>query len=195
MNPILVWSYRVAVDRRIEVFFSSRPDLDALGELRWRRSDDRWVAQGRGWDADVVGPTVIEPDDAPAEATELEPGISWHVELNVSSESEEAERNGMKKVMAAAQKLAGADGVIADEDRVWKGQQPKRRWTPPRDPGYGEPAILTMTWFVLPPTLSSPDSVSALLETVQRVLPQAMPVRWGKTEPLGHGPEDEGNEG
>ncbi len=144
-----------------------------LGQLR---------LEGREWFADIWGPSPMSWEDAPPEAVALLAGISWHVEVSLEGSSEA----GLKKVMRAVRAVATAGrGVVADEDNVWRAGSARRtRWSIPVSPLKSETETLTLIWLTLDRSIYTPDGATAFVETLNRILPEAVPVRWGDFEPL-----------
>jgi hypothetical protein len=190
------------MSRSFQIFLPERPDVGPLlADLGWQRKDgenadfggfDHFYAEGREWFADIWGPSPMSWEDAPPEAVALQAGIAWHVE--VSLEGSDA---GLRKVTRAVQAVAKAGaGVVADEDNVWRpGSRRRTRWSAPSEPMSNESEFLKMIWWTAESTLASPEGTQALVETLNRVIPEAIPVRWGDFEPLPLSLETEGLDG
>ena len=185
-----------------QIFLPDRLDVGALlGEMGWKRlpvaiSDfegvDQYHAEGRKWFADIWGPTSMSWEDAPPEAVAIQAGIAWHVE--VSLEGSDA---GLRKVERAVRSIARAGGgVVADEDNVWRpGSRRRTRWSAPTQPMSSESEFLKIIWWTVEPTLTTLEGGQRLVETLQWVLPEAIPTRWGDFEPLPLSLESEGLDG
>ena len=142
---------------------------------------DQFRLEGRDWEADIWGPTPMSWEDAPPEASDLLAGIGWHIEVSL-----EGSEKGLSKVERAVRAIATAGrGVIADEDDVWRpARRSRSRWSVPPPPVPSESELLTMIWWTLNTSTSTHDGARAFVETLQRVLPEAIPVRWGDFERL-----------
>jgi hypothetical protein len=191
------------VSRAFSVFLASRPDLRSVLEgLRWSRLSaeeassegvEQFHRESREWFADAWGPSPMSWEDAPPGATALQAGIAWHVA--VSLEGSEA---GLREVMRAVNAIARSGaGVIADEGDVWKPGQRRRdaRWSSAVERPSAETELLRMIWWTIGVNPFSDKGAQSLVAILQRVLPEAIPVRWGQLEPYSHNLEAEGMRG
>jgi hypothetical protein len=193
------------VGRTFQIFLADRPDAESiLTGLGWRPSEDpssridptdHFTLSGRDWDADLWGPSEMSWEDAPPEAVALQAGIAWHVEAAIEGD-DQAIHTGTARVLRALRAIAReGHGVIADEDEVWRpGSSRRSRWTPPDEPTAGDESLL-MIWWTVDPYMVSAEGLADLVTTLSRVLPEAIPVRWGDTEPLRHSLDKEGLDG
>lgn len=177
--------------RRFEVFLADTlelaPILMGLGSAAGRGQGgeypnvDQFRLEGRDWDATVWGPSPMGWDDAPPEASDLQAGIASHVEVAL-----EGSEKGLNKVLRAVRAIATAGhGVIADESTIWRPGSRRRSRSPrPPLPLSSEKNLLRMIWWTMDDSTSTRKGARALIETLQRVLPEAIPVRWGDFEPL-----------
>jgi len=182
------------VSRSFQVFLAEPLDVGSVLEgLGWDRVAeteesfsgyglDQFHLEGRDWFADIWGPSPMSWEDAPPEAVALLAGISWHVEISL----EEGSAAGLNKVMRAVRTVAKAGrGVIADETTVWRpGSTRRTRWSIPVSPLKSEAERLTMIWWTLDPSVYTPAGATAFVQTLDQVLSEAVPVRWGDFEPL-----------
>jgi len=186
------------MSRNFQVFLAGKPDLEKIVQsLGWERLDGSaspLALRGRDWEAYLWDPTPMSWEDAPLQATELQAGIAWHVELAVQGRPSQA---GLAKVRRALTAVAKAGhGVIADEAGIWRpGRGSRTRWTVPPAPLRAETDWLTMCWWSTEATFRSLDGTTDFLRTVERVIPEALLVRWGDIEPLPSSIEKEGLEG
>jgi hypothetical protein len=77
--------------RSFRIFLAERPDVrSTLEPLGWkppaagqvnRDPVDPFELQGRDWDAYLLGPTNISWEDALPEASALQAGIAWYIEV------------------------------------------------------------------------------------------------------------------
>ena len=153
---------------------------------------DEFRLEGQNWRAFVWGPSRMTSEDAPPQAVALLPGIAWHVEVSL-----DGSKAGLQTVMRAVRAVATAGhGVIADDRHVWRpGSSRRTRWSMPPSPLESETEWLTMIWWTLDSSLTTLTGATAFVHAVQRVLPEALPVRWGDFEPFSFNLEHEGLDG
>jgi hypothetical protein len=190
------------MSRSFQVFLAERPDVWAiLDPLGWERAGpspmsdrepDRFDLEGRDWRAFVWGPSRMSFEDAPPQANAMQPGISWHVAISV-----DGSEKGLNRVMRAVRAIAKTGpGLIADERNLWRpGSSQRTRWRFPPTPLSSEREWLTLIWWTVDSSLGTVPGAGTFVETLRRVLPEAMPVRWGDTEPFSQSLEHEGEEG
>jgi len=182
---------------KFELFLPERVEVSAIVEpLGWERRAgtgglDCFGRAGRDWDAYIYEATPMSWEDAPPEAAALQAGIAWHVEAGL-----DGSETGLPKVLRALRAIAKAGhGVIADDSDVWRpGSSQRTRWSFPTSPLASETAMVRMAWWMVDPAITTEDGASAFVETLSRVLPEAMPARWGDFEPLSHTFDGEGPE-
>ena len=99
--------------------------------------------------------------------------------------SVDGSEKGLSRVMGAVRAIAKTGhGVIADEDNLWRpGSSQRTRWTIPPAPLSSRSQWLTMIWWTFDSSLGTLSGAGTFVETLRWVLPEAMPVRWGDTEP------------
>jgi hypothetical protein len=188
------------MSRSFQVFLGEPFEIGTILEGQgWQRTQyaplsavyepDQFRLEGREWFADIWGPSPMSWEDAPPQATALLAGIGWHIEISL-----EGSEAGLDKVMRAVRAMAKAGrGVIADENSVWRpGSTRRTRWTRPVPPLRSENELLSMTWWTLDHSTTTQPGATAFVETLQRVLPEAVPVRWGDFEPFPLSLEKEG---
>jgi len=180
---------------KFELFLAERVEVSAIVEpLGWGWSEVMGCFQlaGRDWDAYVYETTPMSWEDAPPEAVALQAGIAWHVEAGL-----DGSEVGLAKTLRALRAIAKAGhGVIADDDEVWRpGRSRRTRWSFPVSPLSSEAGRFTMGWWTIDPAITTEAGAAALVETLGRVLPEAMPARWGDIEPYPLSFETEGPEG
>jgi hypothetical protein len=186
------------VSTTFQIFLATSVDMHAiLHEFGWTRApmsgpERGFELQGRDWVAFAFDPSPMSWEDAPPAAVALRAGIAWHVEVAV-----EGSDKGLSKVMRAIRAIAKAgSGVIADEDNVWvPGSSRRSRWSAPISPLTSETEWLTIAWWTIDPATRTKDGAAAFADTLWRLLPEAMPVRWGEFEPFQFSLETDGQSG
>jgi hypothetical protein len=168
----------------IRVWTSEEPVLaEALPpKAGWKRQGSQWVASGRAWQV-VTGATAAACDweDIPEEADQLMPGLAWLVEINVEPIS--APASARKIGLAAAKAISkAATGVVHDPQQdTWRSAAGTKRFD--RRPRAKRFSILEMTWWFLDAPVLRLEGLRALLEHLEARFPEALPRRFGPTEP------------
>ena len=186
------------MSRFVRVFLRDEAPVQSIVTgLGWRPVDQgRFAMNDFGWEAEIVGPRSMSAEDAPPEALAMEPGIAWYCEATVETDEFEFERTAVRRVVRAVTAIAHAGhGVIANEKDLWRpGSKRRVKWSVPREPEM-EPAWLTMIWWTLDRSLTTGEKLRPLLENLDRVLPGAIPIRWGDCEPLAYSLDRDGISG
>lgn len=146
-------------------------------------SDTRSISVVRGahhrYSFTVDGPDNLEPEDVPAEVTQvvLGPRYLWSVLVEGSAASE------VPHAVRFARRLAQAlDGAVCDQqtDELWTRSKSRRIQKPAREQRISE---VHLDWFARRDAVP-PDVVGLYLDTVTRYLPEALPRRFGEYEPF-----------
>lgn len=187
--------------RSFQVFLQDRPDVwTVLEPLGWTQAPDEssefgtphsFELEGDDWLAQVWAPTPMSAEDAPTGVSAVQSSLSWHVGASLQGET------GLPFVIEAMEAIAKAgSGAVADEGVVWKpGRAEESLLVLELTETTGlESEFLAMTWWTVRPVFANRDDALGFLETLNRVLPEAIPVRWGG-EPPAFRLEDEGLEG
>ena len=124
----------------------------------------------------VFGPHPIEVDDVPDEVVPhvLDPTTSWQVSAQGSDSAEVRPARRFAKALALA-----AGGVAVDEqtDDIF-GTKRGRRTTRPSS---GPVRILDLRWYS---PASAPNAPALWVDTAKKLLPEALPRRFGNAYPL-----------
>lgn len=158
----------------LDAFLASEGTPTSGGRLR---SDGYLLLTADDADAEVDGPSRVEAEDVPDAADGAIGPSGWLLQISVKGAS------GVLWPMDLAIHLArAADGVVYDpqHDRVtWpKGFEP-------RSPTTGEIRVsqLELTWFTTWPS-DDPRLPTRLIELLAERCPEALPKRYGGSEPL-----------
>lgn len=185
------------MSRQFELYLSDNPDLeDCLRPLGWERlggsGDSPLELLGPEWESYFWNPTEMSPADAPQQALALQPGISWHVEVVVNgSPSATALTELLRAIDTVAQKY---NGVVSDGSHLWAPANGARS-TISRSPADRDSEWLKVCWWFNHPSLTTLSEVTDFLRALERVLPEALPKRWGPTEPYSSSMEMDGLDG
>ena len=134
----------------------------------------------------------MSAEDAPTGVSSIQDRLAWHVGASLQGET------GLPFVIEAMQAIAKAgSGVVADEGVVWKPGRAEETplWLELTETTGLESEFLAMTWWTVRPVFANRDDALAFLGALNRVLPEAIPVRWGDVVPPQFCLEDGGLEG
>jgi len=166
----------------VELWLAERPDLSALLDpSQWSPTPRASLERiSRTWRLEVMEPVQVAADDAPREAQELQAGISWFVELGL-----EGSPTGVKTLARTARVIAEAgNGVIVEDGSV---RRPGgRRRLQASGPVSEHTEVLSLRWWMYGETVSSRATVGAFVDTLDSMLQEALPVRWGRFDPPDH---------
>ncbi len=176
-----------------EVLAAVAPELPGhLPGSGWVRSGDTWAVGGNAWQIVVGAPQPLEPEDVPEEASRIVAGLAWRVEINVEPIS--APATAIARAERAANAIAkAAQGVVMDpQTGSIKTPGGVKRFRPrARAERF---SILDITWWFTDGPLGTHDGIRAFVEELERVLPEAMPKRYGLWEPPPHRLAEEGRD-
>jgi hypothetical protein len=150
----------------------------------------RWVRPGGSWQIVVEGPQAIEPEDLPEGASELLPGLLSLTELSLEPLS--APESAASELMAVANRIAEElGGLVEDpqEDSLTLPKGAKRFVKPAREERI---TVLDLSWWYENSPLRTPDGVANLLAVLRKHVPEAVPRRYGLSEPPAHKTEATG---
>lgn len=161
-------------DDRLAALVDSIPGLsvgdggeDQLTVLRGKR---------KNYSFSVFGPYRIEPEDLPEDVVPhvLNPTTSWQVSVEGSSPTEIAPARRFAKALAQA-----TCGVAVDEqtDDILGARKPRRITHPTTE----LVRVLDIDWWS---PASAPPAPTVWLELAKRLLPEALPRRYGGYEPF-----------
>ena len=158
---------------------------DALGNSQdWQQAGDSWSYGKRNWQMVVNASDRVLLEDIPEEIVDLLPGIQHVTELNL--EPVDAPKSASTMLRRVAKKLAKqARGIIVDEQReTVETPSGVRRL----EPGKRQKtfSILTMSWWFDNGRLDRRAGLDELVGCFERLLPEALPRRYGTYEPPKH---------
>lgn len=145
----------------------------------------------RSYSFTVDGPFPVEAEDLPEEVTAVLPEATTMFQVLVEGTQEAEIPHGIR----FARKLAKAcHGVVMDEQtgEIWP--QPRTVKAPPRTEPKPERRDVWISWLILEEDLPT-DFLQGYLRIAREVLPEAVPVRFGKYEPLQFRFDSSGEEG
>ena len=163
------------------------PDVD-----KWQPEGDDWVYESRRWQI-VVGSSVkVLIEDVPEDVVGLVPGISYLTELNL--EPVGASKRAYKLLDSVSKRLGKtAHGVVLDPqtDTIATPTGVKRYRPQRRSERF---SILTFSWWFTDGPLLTESGLEDFVGLLERLLPEAMPRRYGLFEPPQHQYSETGRE-
>lgn len=161
-------------DQELEAIVESVPGL-SIGD-----SGDGEVTVVRGrehtYAFTVFGPHEIEPEDVPDDVVPyvLEPSISWQISVEGSDPAEVRPARRFAKALAVT-----AGGVAVDEQTEdILGARGARKVSRPNTELI---RVLELDWYS---PVSAPNAATVWLELARKLLPEALPRRFGEVDPL-----------
>lgn len=159
----------------------------ALSEpLAWTTTFPIWEISAAKWLIAVSPSTPVLPEDMPLEVEGVLPGIAHVVKLSVRpSDAPKAGLAALNKVAKAIAKCAR--GVIFDpQTEIVELPSGIKRYAP-QPPAEKEPSVrLQMTWFFDHLKLAERASLDRFLNILATHMPEALPRRYGVSEPPAH---------
>jgi hypothetical protein len=151
-------------------------------EAKWRASAGGWALSSDGWQFLIDRSCHIEPEDMPDEVARSLPGIQFVTRFYLEGDQSPRQIANAKNIAKSIAK--SIHGVVVDpqEDVLLLPSGIKRITPPKRDERF---TSLTFTcWFLDDSPLASGDGPEALLNLVEKTLPELLPSRYGLSEPL-----------
>lgn len=145
----------------------------------------------RGYSFTVDGPFSVEVEDVPEEVTAVLPEATTMFQVLVEGSQEAEIPHGMRfaRILAKA-----CHGVALDEQTAEVWPQPRTVKAPARTEPKPERRDVWISWLILEEDLPT-DFLQGYLRIAREVLPEAVPVRFGKYEPLQFRFDSSGEEG
>lgn len=170
----------------VQVWSVKRPDFeDSLSQMsKWRCNGDFWSFTNTKWQVVVGTQDSVLLEDIPQEISASIPGISFLTELNLEPIS--APDAAKQLLLRTASTLAKAShGIVYDcqTDEIITPRGVRRFSRRAREERF---SILEMGWWFLDDTIFTPDGLSGLLDICEKLLPEALPRRYGLYEPPQH---------
>ncbi len=158
---------------------------------KWRAAGAAWTRAGRAWQIEVCGSSRALPEDLPAGVDAALPGIAHLAELGLEPSGAPESAYGL--LLRTASALAKqAHGVVLDPQ---EGTLTTPRGVRRVQPLQAEESVTLLAlswWFARGPLVEA--EAGELLETLEAVLPEALPRRYGRYVPLEYVAEETGRE-
>jgi hypothetical protein len=167
--------------RPIENLQSILPD-----PTKWVLDRESHYLRGRGWQIVVTGPEKVEDEDIPDDVRPALAGIGSLYSINL--EPIGAPATALKSARAAAKAIAAAAHGAAFDPQTEEVTLPTgvRRYTPPRRETATRFDLVSMGWWFINGPLSEPGGYTRFVDLLERLLPDALPRRYGEHEPPQH---------
>jgi hypothetical protein len=150
---------------------------------QWLREAAGWVYSKTNWQIVVGASDKVLPEDVPDEVAKLIPGIRYLIEVNLEGKRT---REAFRLAQSTANSVAKAKhGVIVDqqEGTVRMGSGVKR-FVPQKAEKVFD--VLKLSWWFLDSPLCTPAGRKDFFMLLDRMLPEALPRRYGLYEPPQH---------
>lgn len=149
----------------------------------WQEQTGQWVFHSKTWQLVVSASDKVLIEDVPSEVANLLPGISYLTQINLEGKTT---KQAFTLLRTAAKEIArSTHGAILDpqEDSVRLPTGVTRYLRPPRE---DTTDLIALSWWFLDSPLLADGELDALLSLMERMLPEALPKRYGLYEPPQH---------
>lgn len=156
----------------------------------WTQEGAAWLRAGRTSTVTIWNSTPAESEDAPDDVAAAIPGLAWVTELNLHPF--DAPARAVADLTKLARKLAKAGRGAVYDPQTDSADCPRgaRRFVAPDKDAPG--ALLVLSWWFDTRAFSAPDGYGQFLELLEKLLPEALPRRYGTFEPPEHRYDDGG---
>jgi uncharacterized protein YlzI (FlbEa/FlbD family) len=140
--------------------------------------------QGRGW---LVNATTneVQAEDIPDEVITQLPGIKYVVELTLEGAAPKAALTAAKQLAKTIAKASR--GIVEDPQReTFELPSGLKRFTPIKRAARAPLSLLELSWWFAHADCREASFFDRLFDVVARVLPEALPRRYGECEPPKH---------
>lgn len=161
------------------------PLPEALPEVeKWKPQCGAWVYSSRDWQLVVNPPLSVLPEDVPEDAGKLVPGIGYKTDLSL--EPTDAPDRAYRLLSRVSKRLGKtAHGVVIDPqtDTISSPTGVKRYRPQPREEKF---SIVELSWWFTKSPLLTSAGLHEFIGLLERMLPEALPKRYGLYEPPQH---------
>jgi hypothetical protein len=176
----------------VQVWSVRKPDAESLlaKTAPWTKQGNDWQLQSRQWQIVCTAPDNVLPEDLPDAVSLGLPGISFLTNLSLEPlGSSEAAKKELFRVATALAKAS--HGLVYDcqTDEISTPAGVKRFVPAARSERF---ALLELGWWFLGEQIFSGAGLDRLLDLFSKLLPEALPRRYGLYEPPQHQLADEG---
>jgi len=149
----------------------------------WQKESGAWTHAHKNWQIVVSASDRVVPEDVPDDVSKLLPGIEWLTNLNLEGK---ATAGAMRLAQSAATEIARfAHGAVLDQqDGSIRLPSGVKRLMSLRSKEMFD--VLSLSWWFLDSPIESREGREHLLSLLERLLPEALPKRYGSYEPPQH---------
>ena len=157
----------------------------------WEPSSSAWTHSRKSWQIVVSSSDKVEPEDIPEDVIKLLPGIEWLTNLNLEGKTT---AESLRLAQSTADSIAkSAHGVVLNpqEDTIHLPSGVKRFMQPRSKESF---EVLSLSWWFLDSPVVSREGRASFIDLLDRMLPEALPKRYGSYEPPQHRYAETGKE-
>ncbi len=166
----------------LQIWSVKRCDLtELLAKHDFKRSGEDFYYEGKEWQIVVNCQHEVLDEDIPEQIMQILPGIIFFLEINL--EPIGAPKKAVSLTKKIAKSLAQAvSGIVIDlqEDTIITPKGVKRSLMPEKLPDID---ILKLSWWMNHDLFTETANLQALVDKIEVYLPEALPKRYGLTEP------------
>ena len=149
----------------------------------WRKQPAAWTLERKNWQIVVSSSDRVEPDDIPEDVGKMLPGIEWLTNINLEGKATE---EALHLAQSSATDIARfSHGLVLDQQdgsiRLPSGV--KRFLSPQRKETFD---VVSMSWWLLDSPIGTREGREQFVTLLERMLPEALPKRYGTYEPPQH---------
>jgi hypothetical protein len=150
---------------------------------RWQQQSGSWTHSRKNWQIVVTASDKVLPEDIPDEAAQLLPGIQYLTHLNLEGKStEEAVKLAQSTANEIARKAHGA--VFDPQEDSWRLPSGVKRFSAKKNEESFD--VVALSWWFLESPLLERNGREVFVTLLERMLPEALPKRYGLWEPPQH---------
>jgi hypothetical protein len=150
----------------------------------WNKRGDSWSYETRSWQIVLNASAKVLLEDIPSDITSILPGISYLTELNLEPIS--APKSALRLLQNISKRLAkAAHGVVFDpQTATLITRRGVKRYRP--EPKNDRFSVIKLSWWFTDGPLLHEAGLAEFVALLEKMLPEAMPRRFGLTEPPQH---------
>jgi hypothetical protein len=149
----------------------------------WQEEFSAWTHARKNWQIVVSASDRVVPEDVPEDISKLLPGIEWLTNLNLEGN---ATAEAIRLTQSTATEIARfSHGAVLDQqDGSIRLPSGVKRLMSPRSKEMFD--VVSMSWWFLDSPIESREGREQFLNLLERLLPEALPKRYGSYEPPQH---------
>lgn len=172
----------MSYDLQVWSVMPTRKDFLAKS-LQWEPATRGWAYGANNWQLVVSASERVEHEDIPEEISAALPGIEWLTDLNLEGKANAKALRLAQSTAAVIAKIG--HGVVLDpQDGSVRLPSGVKRFMQPRRKDTFD--VLSMSWWFLDSPMEHPEGREQFIAVLERLLPEALPRRYGLYEPPQH---------